>query len=79
MTEINRCRELQEAGTQETLWEELSRINRELRRAEELFDVVTEDALIEACTYRIQTLLTYRAYLLRTARRQAKQSEPIAL
>lgn len=79
MTEINRCREPQETGTQETLWEELSRINRELRRAEELFDVVTEDALIEACTYRIQTLLTYRAYLLRTARRQAKQSEPIAL
>ena len=48
-------------------------------RAEELFDVVTEDTLIEACTYRIQTLLTYRTYLLRTARRQAEQPEPIAL
>ena len=42
-------------------------------------DVVTEDTLIEACTYRIQTLLTYRTYLLRTARRQAEQPEPIAL
>ena len=38
-----------------------------------------EDTLIEACTYRIQTLLTYRTYLLRTARRQAEQPEPIAL
>ena len=28
---------------------------------------------------RIQTLLTYRTYLLRTARRQAEQPEPIAL
>ena len=79
MTEINRCREPQGTGTQETLWEELSRINGELRRAEELFNVVTEDALIEACTYRIQTLLTYRAYLLRTARRQAEQTEPVVL
>lgn len=40
---------------------------------------MTEDTLIEACTYRIQTLLTYRTYLLRTARRQAEQPEPIAL
>lgn len=79
MAEMNRCREPQKAGTQETLREELSRVNKELRRAEELFDVVTEDTLIEACTYRIQTLLTYRTYLLRTARRQAEQPEPIAL
>ena len=77
--EMNRCREPQKTGTQETLREELSRVNKELRRAEELFDVVTEDTLIEACTYRIQTLLTYRTYLLRTARRQAEQPEPIAL
>ena len=76
MAEMNRCREPQKTGTQETLREELSRVNKELRRAEELFDVVTEDTLIEACTYRIQTLLTY---LLRTARRQAEQPEPIAL
>lgn len=73
MAEMNRCREPQKTGTQETLREELSRVNKELRRAEELFDVVTEDTLIEACTYRIQTLLTYRTYLLRTARRQAEQ------
>ena len=74
MAEMNRCREPQKTGTQETLREELSRVNKELRRAEELFDT-----LIEACTYRIQTLLTYRTYLLRTARRQAEQPEPIAL
>ena len=71
MAEMNRCREPQKTGTQETLREELSRVNKELRRA--------EDTLIEACTYRIQTLLTYRTYLLRTARRQAEQPEPIAL
>ena len=76
MAEMNRCREPQKTGTQETLREELSRVNKELRRAEEL---LTEDTLIEACTYRIQTLLTYRTYLLRTARRQAEQPEPIAL
>ncbi len=74
MTETNRRGEPAEA-----LWEELSRVNQELRRAEELFDVVTEDALIEACTYRIQTLLTYRAYLLRTARQQAEQPAPVTL
>ena len=79
MAEMNRCREPQKTGTQETLREELSRVNKELRRAEELFDVVTEDTLIEACTYRIQTLLTYRTYLLRTARRQGEQPAPIAL
>ena len=38
-----------------------------------------KQGLIEACTYRIQTLLAYRTYLLRTARRQAEQPEPIAL
>ena len=59
MAEMNRCREPQKTGTQETLREELSRVNKELRR--------------------IQTLLTYRTYLLRTARRQAEQPEPIAL
>ena len=79
MAEMNRCREPQKTGTQETLREELSRVNKELRRAEELFDVVTEDTLIEACTYRIQTLLTYRTYLLRTARRPAEQPAHIAL
>lgn len=47
MAEMNRCREPQKTGTQETLREELSRVNKELRRAEELFDVVTEDTLIE--------------------------------
>lgn len=78
MTKTNRCGEPQQEPA-EVLWEELSRVNQELRRAEELFDVVTEDALIEACTYRIQTLLTYRAYLLRTARQQVEQPTPVTL
>lgn len=78
MTEMNRSKE-QERGSEDMLWEELSRINSELRRAEELFNVVTEEALIDACTYRIQTLLTYREYLLRTARRQAEQPAAAAL
>ena len=71
MTKTNRCGEPQQEPA-EMLWEEL-------RRAEELFDVVTEDALIDACTYRIRTLLAYREYLLRTARRQAEQPAPIVL
>lgn len=78
MTKTNSCGEPQQEPA-EVLWEELSRVNQELRRAEELFDVVTEDALIEACTYRIQTLLTYRAYLLRTARQQVEQPTPVTL
>ena len=78
MTEINRYREPQKEAPRETLWEELDRVNRELNRAEELFNVVTEDALIEACTYRIQTLLTYRTYLLRIARQQAPSAQPVS-
>ena len=78
MTKTNRCGEPQQEPA-EMLWEELSRVNQELRRAEELFDVVTEDALIDACTYRIRTLLAYRESLLRTARRQAEQPAPIVL
>lgn len=78
MTKTNRCGEPQQEPA-EVLWEELSRVNQELRRAEELFNVVTEDALIDACTYRIRTLLAYREYLLRTARRQAEQPAPIVL
>ena len=58
MTEKNRYGEQQTKGSSDSLQEELSRVNRELRRAEELFNAVTDDALIETCTYRIQTLLT---------------------
>ncbi len=74
MTETNRA-----GGQQETLWEELNRVNNELRRAEELFNAVTEDALIDACTYRIQTLTAYRASLLRAARQQGQQPAPVTL
>ena len=51
MAEMNRCREPQKTGTQETLREELSRVNKELRRAEELFDVVTEDCPDGLCRH----------------------------
>ena len=40
---------------------------------------MTEDALIDACTYRIQTLTAYRAYLLRVARQQGQQPAPVTL
>ena len=79
MTEKNRYGEQQTKGSSYSLQEERSRVNRELRRAEELFNVVTDDALIETCTYRIQTLMTYRAYLLRTARQETEAQAPVTL
>ena len=79
MTEKNRYGEQQTKGSSDSLQEELSRVNRELRRAEELFNAVTDDALIETCTYRIQMLMTYRAYLLRTARQETEAHAPVTL
>ena len=79
MTEKNRYGEQQTKGSSDSLQEELSRVNRELRRAEELFNAVTDDALIETCTYRIQTLMAYRAYLLRTARQEMEAQAPVTL
>ena len=79
MTEKNRYGEQQTKGSSDSLQEELSRVNRELRRAEELFNAVTDDALIETCTYRIQTLMAYRAYLLRTARQETEAHAPVTL
>ena len=79
MTEKNRYGEQQTKGSSDSLQEELSRVNRELRRAEELFNAVTDDALIETCTYRIQTLMTYRAYRLRTARQETEAHAPVTL
>ncbi len=79
MTEKSRYGEQQTKGPSDSLQEELSRVNRELRRAEELFNAVTDDALIETCTYRIQTLMAYRAYLLRTARQETQAQAPVTL
>ena len=79
MTEKNRYGEQQTKGSSDSLQEELSRVNRELRRAEELFNAITDDALIETCTYRIQMLMTYRAYLLRTARQETEAHAPVTL
>ena len=79
MTEKNRYGEQQTKGSSDSLQEELSRVNRELSRAEELFNAVTDDALIETCTYRIQTLMAYRAYLLRTARQETEAHAPVTL
>ena len=79
MTEKNRYGEQQTKGSSDSLQEELSRVNRELRRAEELFNAVTDDALIETCTDRTQTLMTDRAYLLRTARQETEAQAPVTL
>ena len=51
---------------------ELQEVQRELLRAEEIFNSVTEDELLEACIYRIHALKAYRDYLLRTARERER-------
>lgn len=56
------------------LRKELENITRELRQAEDIFNNVTDDALTEASIYRIKALLSYRDYLLRTAREEASQT-----
>lgn len=55
-------------GETVSLEAELRFVDRELRLAEDLFNNVTETALIDAAAYRIKTLYAYRDYLLRTAR-----------
>lgn len=55
-------------GETVSLEAELRFVDRELRLAEDLFNNVTESALIDAAAYRIKTLYAYRDYLLRTAR-----------
>lgn len=52
------------------LQEEMMNITRELRQAEDIFNNVTDDELTEASIYRIQSLMAYRDYLIRTARTQ---------
>lgn len=55
------------------LQEEMGTIMRELHQAEEIFNNVTDDELTEASIYRIQSLIAYRDYLIRTARQGNRQ------
>lgn len=55
------------------LQEEMGTIMRELHQAEEIFNNVTDDELTEASIYRIQSLIAYRDYLIRTARQVNRQ------
>ena len=55
-------------GETVSLEAELRFVDRELHLAEDIFNNVTESALIDAAAYRIKTLYAYREYLLRTAR-----------
>lgn len=71
--------EAEEYGSTKLLQQELASVEESLALAEELFNFATEDALIEAVTYRIKTLQTYRGYLLRTARQQTDLQQEAAV
>lgn len=58
----------EQIGETVSLESELRFVDRELQLAEDLFNNVTENSLVDAAAYRIKTLHAYRDYLLRTAR-----------
>lgn len=62
--------EKEEKSPYASLRMELLKIQRELEQAEELFNNVTEVALLDTSIYRIRALTSYREYLIRTAKEE---------